>query len=149
MNKIILPTVEITGPAIIDSKKKEDIFWTLRAKVQDFTLEAVKTPKTAVQEDRIHPMRTLLLDPDVTKIDVQNARVARLLSMHVTAGGSDQDLEVSFANDSSSDFVTSGQQHVIADPILERQWPEVGGDDIVVPRFRLVAGSIELTGKAN
>jgi hypothetical protein len=146
-----LPTIEITGPAIIGRKKDEVVFWSLRAKVQDFTLEAVDPRKNVVQEDRIHPMRTLLLDPDPTKIAEHTARVARLLSMHVTAGGSDQQLAVDIAKKPSKDFVTSGQQHVIAEPILDdgHQWPEVGDPAIIVPRFRLVAGTIELTGKAN
>ena len=87
-----LPLIELQGPPIprprdLDPKEvwKFPPFWELIATSQEF-FQRDKKDKDALQEDRIHPLRTLLLDPTTVSLDGRDWRLPRLMSLHVMMG---------------------------------------------------------------
>lgn len=164
-----LPIVEIQGPARPDAPSIP--FWVLRAVAPEFGLENVKPPDKGVQEDRVHPIRTSLLDPGETELE--GFRLTRMESVHVIAGQistfahpDDERLIVHFTKKKSAEveippsrvfdktripFYSSGVQragvhHLKVEPILDRSKdsPKLKKNSIDVPPYRLMAGAIDI-----
>lgn len=79
-----LGLVEIQGPpssALPDAAP----MWRAFVSVPQFGLRRVDDPPPAVQEDRVHPIRTLLLDESEGR-DSSPWRMPRLFSLHVVMG---------------------------------------------------------------
>jgi hypothetical protein len=89
-----LGLVEIEGPPSSHLPGAEPL-WRVAAFAPKFGLPRVKN-KPAVQEDRIHPVRTLLLGEEETCPDGSRWRTPRLLSLHVVMGPDGND---SFASE--------------------------------------------------
>lgn len=83
-----LKLVEIQGPPSSPSPGAEP-FWRIVASVPRFGLKVADGP--AVQEDRIHPIRTLLLGEEESGPGGSRWRTPRLLSLHIVMGPDDKD----------------------------------------------------------
>src|SRR5687767_12051408 len=88
-----LRRIQLHGPAVPrpvglgpGDKWDHPPFWVLQAGAPDFRLSNVKPQTEALQEDRMHPLRTLLLDTGDTAAGKQKWRYPRLISMHIIAG---------------------------------------------------------------
>ncbi len=88
-----LARVVLEGPAVPRPRglKKETPwsfppFWTFVGSAPFFSLGAVEPKKNAVQEDRIHPIRSLAIDPLPRLKDGKPWRDAHLAALHVIAG---------------------------------------------------------------
>ena len=166
-----LPVFQLCGPDIPGSTEQHRVtFWQIQLAVPNY---AGDTTRPTSQIERIHAIRTLLLDPTAVQSANDAPVFPNLVDAYLTSGGAydpgsvpnpsfDFTINLTAGRSGEENFhhsnfltvpenpvianETDGLVHITASPINDpgASWSDTGDNSIKIPNFRLVQGAVAL-----